>query len=480
MAETRLEASQRTGVDHVVNAGETLLQGVIRAAVALNVVIPFGTWLHSIVSGDNVLQAFEAERSIMTWYSSLQMLLIGAVAYATCQGTIVLGHIEGRSTPRAWVWFLFAGGFVFLSLDERFMFHEFIRSEWLRPSGVTEDSAWIRPGDVMLYVYLGVGIALAGFLVSDLGRSGRALNWFLAAVGLAGATVVIDALPLSVTRSLPLGAFWDSAFEEVPEIWAQCLFLVSFSIVLRDRFARIRAAGSPGVVDALSGSLRWQATLFRWLAVLIAVGFPIGYAVFALATETAFWRLFASQYNASEWLSSMICIVLGLLAVSITLTRVHAQAARVEQRLWIVTAAGLFWFALDERFDLHEWLRDTLVRPAGVFDEIPYLVAGDIVLYVYLAVGLGICWSLRHEFIRTGARCVLLVAALLTALSAIVIDSLDGAALRALPNWRMWDYAYEEVAEIWAELLFLTLLISVLEHRVNEQLGTVALKVDAD
>lgn len=203
---------------------------------AANALLPILLVIYAKLIGRKYWHMFWGEGNAITWFSSIQLLTVALVAWANFQ---VLGLLNQKDraaeSPRRWIWAVFALGFVFLSLDERFELHETIRDEVLIPRGMFDGIPWIRPGDIGLWVYLTVGVGLTVMLVREFRRHRSALVMFLAGVVLAALTTTVDSLP----RDIEPGYFWTSAFEEVGEIWAQLLFLLAFVVVLHSRLGRL-------------------------------------------------------------------------------------------------------------------------------------------------------------------------------------------------------------------------------------------------
>jgi hypothetical protein len=216
------------------------------ALVAANLLLPAGLILYAQAVGRDYAGLFWGEYNAVTWFASVQLLLVALVAYANHEAAGVLQRLGlGDPSRRRWVWLVFAAGFVFLSLDERFEFHEYLRDEVLRPRDLFV-VPFLRKSDVAMYGYLGVGLLLGWLLLDELRARRVSLGLFAGGVVVAAASVLIDTLDKSLTRQLPFPDFWTSAFEEVGELWAQLLFGLSFLVLLDDRLRRLGDRGAPG------------------------------------------------------------------------------------------------------------------------------------------------------------------------------------------------------------------------------------------
>ncbi len=228
----------------LADSGRRQLRVFAGALVAVNLLLPLGLIVYASWVGEDYAEFFWGEHNAVTWFSSVQLLLIALVAYANHQALGVVRDCDaGDSSGRRWVWLVFALGFVFLSIDERFEFHEYLRDDVFRPRELF-DVPFLRMSDISMYVYIAVGLSLGALLLAELRSDRRALVLFATGVLIATASVVVDTLDKDITRQLPFYRFWTSAFEEIGELWAQLLFALSFLVLLDARLGRLGAAGN--------------------------------------------------------------------------------------------------------------------------------------------------------------------------------------------------------------------------------------------
>jgi hypothetical protein len=199
------------------------------------------------VEGDSwrrIVVMFDSEGTPIAWFSSVQLLLVGLVAYGTHVVTRLRDHQLGRITRYRWVWPFLASGFVLLSLDEFFMFHEQLRERIMKPHDLLTSVPGFKPGDIGLFIYLAVGFGVAYFLVQALRPNKTAVRLFFAAIAVITPLVILDAFHV--------GILWDNLYvrrlylvtEEVGENIAELLFLLSFVLVFFDRLLEL-VGGSP-------------------------------------------------------------------------------------------------------------------------------------------------------------------------------------------------------------------------------------------
>lgn len=127
--------------------------------------------------------------------------------------------------------------------------------------------------------------------------------------------------------------------------------------------------------------------------------------------------------------------------------RPHAQT-------WWLLAAAFLFFALDDRFALHERLRDRFLAPHGVsVPLLPWVSPGDFVVMLYAAVGLLFLprvWRMLGT--HAGAR-LRLGLGMLVAVVAVSLDTIDLDFLSVVQQ--RLEQTVEECLELAAQVLFL-------------------------
>ena len=240
------DAPMEAGTPLVVLSDTVLgrLKAFTMLAVILNLLLPAGTLIHSALAGESYWQAFHGEDNAITWFSSIQLVFVGLMAYAIFHASGLLADLaEQVRPPRRWIWLVFAVGFIFLSIDERFELHELLREDAMRPAALFTGIPWMRDGDIGLVLYLCVGVAFALVLMQQLRRHRLALWLFLGAIAVSAAIVVVDIVPEEMVQTWPWPMFWNSVFEEAGELCGQLLFLLSFTLFLLAQVGEIRQFG---------------------------------------------------------------------------------------------------------------------------------------------------------------------------------------------------------------------------------------------
>lgn len=212
-----------------------------------------------------------------------------------------------------------------------------------------------------------------------------------------------------------------------------------------------------------------QLAVTLGLANLVVLAGLIGYAILY---HQPLWTLFRSEYSLATWFSSVQLVLLALLAYTIYCVLELSRRQRglpVRHRwVWALVAAGFVVLALDERFEFHAMLRDHLFRPAGLWADSAWFIPGDVGLHLFFVIGLLFTPFLLGELRQARKALPLFVLALLLTFVVLLIDSLNDSTMYTWPAWRFWDYTFEEMGEIWAELLFLLAFLRVLERRLGD------------
>ena len=165
------------------------------------------------------------EQTPMTWLQSVVLVLAAASA-------LLLAHVlrlSGVTGPA--VWWLLAGGFAALAVDERFALHERVRDGFLAPRGVTVPFLpWVAPGDFLVLGIGIVGLAVLPLVWRALADDRAARVALLLGVGLAVVAVAMDSIDPS-TWTVAAERVQQTA-EEVVELGSGLALLASVALRL--------------------------------------------------------------------------------------------------------------------------------------------------------------------------------------------------------------------------------------------------------
>jgi hypothetical protein len=198
----------------------------------------------------------------MTWLSAAHLVAMGVIAWRI----LVLRKAQTRQpilrSPLL-VWALMAAGFLFLAVDELFEIHEQVDRAIHSLFGITETSLTDRIDDLLVLLYLLIGLAAVCIARSELWRYRRTLPFFAAGFGLALAMVVLDVLTndVDLLRMFVPRAYLGSVFlwaivaEDVLKVVAEAFFLLGFIQTLQIT-RRMDAEPSAGLGTSGVGALQ--------------------------------------------------------------------------------------------------------------------------------------------------------------------------------------------------------------------------------
>jgi hypothetical protein len=167
------------------------------------------------------------ERSPLTWFSSVQLLVIALVCAVNAACVRLPVDKLALKTEQQRAWPVLAAAFVFLSVDEQFQIHERLREGVFKPNEIGTELPGIAPGDFLPVLYAFAGIAVATrlwrYLDGDLG----ARAWLVAALMISAAAVLLDVV--GVETIAPDWGRFAQFVEELLETGGQVGFLICFS-----------------------------------------------------------------------------------------------------------------------------------------------------------------------------------------------------------------------------------------------------------
>lgn len=208
------------------------------------------------------------------------------------------------------------------------------------------------------------------------------------------------------------------------------------------------------------------------VAALLAVGVLALLALFA-ARYPRWWEWIAPEQTPMTWLQSAVLVLAGVGSALVALVLRLLGEPAPQRRSWWLLAAGFVALALDERFAVHERLRDGVLAPRGV--EIPFLpwvAPGDFLLLGVAVVGLALLplvW--RAVAVDAGAFRALLLGVGLGVVS-VSLDSIDPSTWTV--QGERVQQSVEEVLELGSGLALLAAVGLRLVGLLEAHLATVA------
>ena len=191
----------------------------------------------------------------------------------------------------------------------------------------------------------------------------------------------------------------------------------------------------------------------RFVLGLLAIAVVVP-PVLAVARAPRWWEWIAPEETPMTWLQSVVLVLAcGAAALMSFLLAAGGHPVR-QQRIWLVLAAGFGALALDERFAVHERVRDGVLAPRGVtIPFLPWVAPGDFLVLGIAVVGLALLPSVWRAVSSDPAARRLLATGVLLALVAVGMDSIDPSSW-SIDAERV-QQTVEEVFELAAGLCFL-------------------------
>jgi len=191
----------------------------------------------------------------------------------------------------------------------------------------------------------------------------------------------------------------------------------------------------------------------RRLVIVAAAVALVAPALLAAARWPSWWTWIAPEQTPMTWLQSVTLVLAATGAVLIAHVVALGGTPRNAGALRLL-AAGLAALAVDERFALHERLRDGVLAPRDVtVPFLPWVGPGDFLLLAVGLVGLAVLplvW--RAIGPDVGARRALLVGVALAAV-AVGMDSIDPS---------LWTVSAERVQQTTEEIIELAGALALL------------------
>jgi hypothetical protein len=166
-----------------------------------------------------------------------------------------------------------------------------------------------------------------------------------------------------------------------------------------------------------------------------------------------------------RFLQALLLFGAALLAALLALLAAFDARPLTERRTWLYAAVGLAYLMLDERFALHERLRDNALSRLGL--GLPWGSPVDYLLVAYLGAGLLLLPRLLRLLREEPAAFRFFAAGALLAASAVSADTLD--VERMSPAAERLEQTLEEVVEAVSASLLAAALFLVLYRRLAER-----------
>ena len=216
------------------------------------------------------------------------------------------------------------------------------------------------------------------------------------------------------------------------------------------------------------------ASTARARQLLVAAAVAVGVSIpplLAIARWPQWWLWIASEQTPMTWLQSVVFVLAAVGALLVA--HLRWLVGRGGARPWLLLAAGFGALAVDERFALHERVRDGFLAPRGVsLPFLPWVAPGDFLVMLMGLVGLlllPMVWRAVRD--DRASRFALLLGVVL-AVIAIGSDSIDPS------TWTVAQERVQQSAEEVVEFGSALALFACVGLRLLGLLGEVAARDD--
>lgn len=196
---------------------------------------------------------------------------------------------------------------------------------------------------------------------------------------------------------------------------------------------------------------------FERRIVISSIILPVLFVLLLVAGKwPKWWEWVIFEQTPMTWFESILLYSCSVLSLGCLLFSVLNNEAR-KTRLWGLLCVGFLFLTLDERFALHERVRDTLLSSHNI--KLPvffWTSAGDFILLLFAAVGIPLLPRIISLFSGRKSAKICFLAGVLFSVIAVILDSFDveGFSIRI----QRIEQFVEEILETAGMVFFLNAL----------------------
>jgi len=206
-------------------------------------------------------------------------------------------------------------------------------------------------------------------------------------------------------------------------------------------------------------------------AVLILISvFPAFFiGILFVAQYPAWWKWIIFERTPMTWIESVIlytCAIVALGCASLTFLKNEPKPAK----LWVIMGMAFFYLSLDERFAIHERIRDNMLAPNEIQLPVFFWTAyGDFILLILLVIGFIMLPWLLSLFKERRVAFYCFISAIFFSAIAVIMDSIE-VKMMAIEIQRIEQFV-EEILETVGMLLFLSAFFLMLMYHLTHLLN---------
>lgn len=177
----------------------------------------------------------------------------------------------------------------------------------------------------------------------------------------------------------------------------------------------------PSLSENFSPRLQLGKITFIILSLILSFSFL---GLLGLIQWPNFGKYFLEELSPLGWFHSLLLFTSTGIAALIALLQFSKSKNNLEIKFWILFGAAFLYLCMDERFALHERLRDHLFKPLGiVLPPFFWTEPGNFVLLVFLTLALIFLFYFLRKISFTKLQLSFLTFAVFFAIIAIGLDS---------------------------------------------------------
>ena len=196
--------------------------------------------------------------------------------------------------------------------------------------------------------------------------------------------------------------------------------------------------------------------------------FSVLFVVFIVIVQWPNWWMWVVfELTPMTWLESTILYTCAMIAFGcFILSFLYKENNKA--KLWALLSFAFFYLSFDERFAIHERIRDKILAPNNI--RIPFLfwiAPGDFILLIFLVIGIFIVPQVLGLFkVRKLAYYCFLIGVGLSA-AVVIVDSIEVKQMSV--EFQRLEQFVEEIVETIAMLLFMNSFFLMFTHAIESR-----------
>lgn len=194
---------------------------------------------------------------------------------------------------------------------------------------------------------------------------------------------------------------------------------------------------------------------------VISIVFVAAMVIFSMPE---YWKYTIEELGPMTWFESLLLFFTAIFAFLCAGLEFIGKRNK-NTFLWSALAIGFIALCLDERFAIHERIRDRILAPLNIKLIFFWVSPGDIMLLLLMIAGLIFLVFIFKQFKERRLAMVLFLAAVLLSAIAVISDSFDFHKL-SIEELRLEQFV-EEIIETSAMILYASAVFLMFTHKLK-------------